>query len=149
LLTTPWTNIAGMQPERLAFLRKWRDELVSQQLEIERRISYLDEEINDNEGDSSKGELIGLPTRDETRQRRVRGVLAAARRAIDQFSGPFDKNQLLAKLKEDEGFAGKEISASNLRNAIRLLKENGIIKVEKEATATKCATYIKAGIKAA
>ena len=142
LLVTPCTNMANMQQESLAFLRKWREDLVSQQLEIEKRISYLDELINDHEGDSTKGELIGLPS--PVRSKRVRGVFAAARRVIDQFSGPFDKYQLWEKLKEDEEFAGKEISESNIRNALRLLKENGVIKIESEATATKRATYVKA-----
>ena len=77
--------------------------------------------------------------------KRVRGVLAAARRAIEQFSGPFDKNQLLEKLVEiDEEFAHKKITGSNIRNALRSLTQDGVIKVESEATATSCAKYVKA-----
>ena len=117
---------------------------MSQQLEIEKRISYLDELINGHEGDSTTGEVIGMPSLVKIKQRRVRGVFAAARRVVDQFSGPFDKNQLLEKLKEDGEFAGRTISESNVRNALRLLKENGVIKIESEATATRRATYIKA-----
>lgn len=80
-----------------------------------------------------------------TRQPRVRGVLAAARKAIDQLSGPFDKNMLLAKLVEiDEGFAHKKITGANIRNALRLLTQDGVIKVESKATATTCAKYVKA-----
>ena len=78
------------------------------------------------------------------RQPRVRGVLAAAREAIEQMPGSFDKNQLLAKLKEREEFAHKEITGSNIRNALRLLTQDGVIKVESEATATSCAKYVRA-----
>jgi hypothetical protein len=78
------------------------------------------------------------------KQTRVRGVLAAARKAVDQLAGPFDKNQLLAKLVEiDEELVHKKITGSNIRNALRLLTQAGVIRVEKEATATTCATYVK------
>jgi len=81
----------------------------------------------------------------KTKRPRVRGVLAAARKAVDQLSGPFDKNELLAKLIEiDQNFAHKKVTGSNLRNALRLLTQNGVIKVESEATATSCAKYVKA-----
>jgi hypothetical protein len=138
--------MTNMQKESLADLLKWRRELVSQRDEIEKRISLLDELINDHECGSSRAELTVIQPRSmvETKQRRVRGVLAAARRAIDQFSGPFTKNELRAKLKEDAEFAGKEITLSNIQNAIRSLKEIGLIRVESEATATRCATYVKA-----
>ena len=135
-----------MQQEKLGDLLKWRKELVSQRDEIETRISYLDELINDHECGSPRGELTVIQSRSRVERKppRVRGVLAAAKRAIDQFSGPFDKNQLRAKLQEDAEFANKQITASNIQNAIRSLKETGVIRVESEATATKCAMYVKA-----
>jgi len=77
-------------------------------------------------------------------QPRVRGVLGAARKAIDQLPDPFDKNQLLAKLVEiDEEFANKKITGANIRNALRLLVQDKVIEVESKATATTCAKYIK------
>jgi hypothetical protein len=76
---------------------------------------------------------------------RVRGVLAAARKAVDQLPSPFDKNQLLKKLVEIDGeFAQKTITGANIRNALRLLTQAGVIKVASEATATTCAKYVKA-----
>lgn len=81
----------------------------------------------------------------KTKRTRVRGVLAAARKAVEQFSEPFDKNQLLAKLVEiDQDFANKRISGASIRNTLRLLTQDGIIKVQSEATATSCAKYVKA-----
>lgn len=136
--------MVNMDPDRLLFLQKWRHDLVSQKQEIEKRIDYIDAEINYTEDDSSEGTVIELASRAESPKRRVRGVLAAARRAVDQFSGPFTRHQLQEKLEEDGEFAHKKITTSNIRNAIRLLKKTGIIKVEKEATATQTATYIKA-----
>jgi|KBSMisStaDraftv2_1062788.scaffolds.fasta_scaffold07306_11 hypothetical protein len=128
----------------LADLIKWRQELVPQQQEIEKRLSYLAELIEYEEPGSSQGELIRLPSRAKTKQPRVRGVFAAARRAVDQLSGPFDKDQLLEKLESDAEFVDRKITASNIRNALRLLKKNGVIKVESEATATKSAKYVRA-----
>ncbi|HET6977695.1 MAG TPA: hypothetical protein VFI24_15295 [Pyrinomonadaceae bacterium] len=76
---------------------------------------------------------------------RVRGVFAAARKAIDQLQGQFDKNQLIEKLVEIDGeFAHKKITGANIRNALRLLTQSGVIKVASEATATSCAKYVKA-----
>jgi len=94
------------------------------------------------------GELKAMPhpVREmKTKAPRVRGVLAAARKAIEQLPGSFDKNQLLAKLVEmDPEFAHKRISAANIRSALRLLTQDGVIKIESEATATSCARYVKA-----
>jgi hypothetical protein len=93
----------------------------------------------------SKSPRQQLKPQIKTKQQRVRGVLAAARKAIDQLSGPFDKNQLLAKLVEiDEELAHKKITGANIRNALRLLTQDGVIKVESKATATTCAKYVKA-----
>lgn len=75
---------------------------------------------------------------------RVRGVLAGARKAIDQLETPFDKNDLLAKLVEiDEEFAHKKITGANIRNALRLLVQDKVIEVKSKATATTCAKYVK------
>ena len=136
--------MAYIEPVRLAVLLKWRNELLAQQQEIQERLAVLDDQIDAYESGSAKAELKVLPSRVEPKQIRVRGVLAAARRAIDQLSGPFDKDDLLAKLKADAEFVDKEISVSNIRNALRILKERGVIKVENEATATSCARYVKA-----
>jgi hypothetical protein len=74
----------------------------------------------------------------------VRGVLAAARKAIDQLESPFDKNELLAKLVElDEEFVHKKITGANIRNALRLLVQDKVIEVKSKATATTCAKYVK------
>ncbi len=77
---------------------------------------------------------------------RVRGVLAAARKAVEQLADPFDKNQLLDKLVEiDEEFTRKRITGANIRNALRLLTQEGVIQITNEATATTCAKYTKTG----
>ena len=78
------------------------------------------------------------------KQPRVRGVLAAARKALEQLPDPFDKNQLLQKLVElDEEFTHKRISGANIRNALRILTQEGVIRITSEATATTCAKYKK------
>ena len=77
-------------------------------------------------------------------QPRVRGVLAVARKAIDELPDPFDKNQLLTKLVEiDEEFAHKRITGANIRNALRKLVQDKVIEVNSKATATTCAQYVK------
>lgn len=89
--------------------------------------------------------MVMPPLSRKEKQARVRGVLAAARKAVDQLGGPFDKNQLLAKLVEiDAEFVHKAITGSNIRNALRLLTQAGVIRVEQAATATSCAKYVKA-----
>lgn len=77
-------------------------------------------------------------------QARVRGVLAVARKAINQLPDPFDKNQLLTKLVEiDEEFAHKRITGASIRNALRKLVQDKVIEVESKATATTCAKYVR------
>ena len=126
--------------QQLEFLELLR----SQRARLNEELEHLDALIQIYETGLRRGEP-GTRPRSERRQPRVRGVLAAARKAIDQFSGPFDKNQLLAKLIEiDEEFMHKRITASNIRNALRLLTQRGVIKVESEATATTRARYVKA-----
>ena len=141
-------KMVSMQPDLLASLLTQRDHLLAQKLEIEAELFHLNALIMKYESGSSKGELKMMPPikpQFKTKQPRVRGVLAAARKAIEQLSDPFDKNQLLAKLIELDGeFAHKKITGSNIRNALRLLAQDGVIKVESEATATSCAKYVKA-----
>lgn len=116
-------------------------------------IKALDEELDElnrlitrYQSGSSKEELrtnSSLRDLSPPRQKRVRGVLAAARKAIEDLPDPFDRNQLGARLREDEEFAGKEISETSLRSALRQLTEEKIIAIERDATATSCATYVK------
>ena len=130
-----------MQPELLAGLIKQRDHVLAQQRELETELIHLNALIKKYKSGSSKGELKLMTPKTRTR---VRGVLAAARKAVEQLSGPFDKNQLLAMIERDEEFADKKITGSNIRNALRLLAQDGVIRVESEATATSCAKYVRA-----
>lgn len=124
--------MANMLPDLLDRLSMRKNHLLSQRREIEEELSHLNALIMRYESGSPK-------------QPRVRGVLAAARKAVQQLQDPFDKNQLIEKLKEiDGGFATREISGSNIRNALRLLTEDGVIRKEREATSTSCAKYVKA-----
>jgi hypothetical protein len=137
-----------MPSDLLAALITQRDYLNTTISELEVELSHLNFLIAKYEGSPAKTELRQMPMPRlllKPQPKRVRGVLAAARKAIEQISGPFDKNQLLAKLVEmDEEFAHKKITGSNIRNALRLLTQDGVIKVESEATATSCARYVKA-----
>lgn len=147
-LTTKYqsTKMTGMPPDLLANLRTQRDRLMAQQREIKEELFHLNALIKRYESGSSKVEVKVtslLKPRLKTKQPRVRGVLAAARKAIEQISGPFDKNQLLAMIERDEEFAHKKITGANIRNTLRLLTQDGVIKVESEATATSCAKYVK------
>ena len=125
------------------------DRLMAQQRELEEELVHWNALITKHDnGGAVKGELKMMPPpkpRPKTTKTRVRGVLAAARKAVEEFSGPFDKNQLIAKLIELDGdFAHKKITGSNIRNTLRLLTLNGVIKVESAATARSCAKYVRA-----
>jgi len=129
-----------MPPELLAALKE-------RQRELEDELEKVNALLEMYEGGSVKVEskLMSLPRPLKIKPPRVRGVLAAARKAIEQqLSGPFDKNQLLDTLKRDKEFANKKITPSNIRNTLRLLTQIGVIKVESEATATSCAKYVRA-----
>lgn len=121
--------------------------LLSRREKVVTELNQLNALIATYQNESLKVEVKSTPQlklQIKTKQPRVRGVLAAARKAIDQLTGPFDKNQLLAKLVEiDEEFAHKKITGANIRNALRLLTQDGVIKVESKATATTCAKYVK------
>jgi hypothetical protein len=75
---------------------------LAQQRELEEQLVHWNALITKHDsGGSLKGELKIMPPpkpRPKTTKTRVRGVLAAARKAVEEFSGPFDKNQLIAKL---------------------------------------------------
>ena len=145
-----------MQPELNAAVRSdanraledLLEALLSRREKVLTELTQLDALIATYKNEPSRAELKSIPQlklQTKTKQPRVRGVLAAARKAIEQLSSPFDKNQLLAKLVEiDEEFAHKKITGANIRNALRLLTQDGVIKVESEATATTCAKYVKA-----
>jgi hypothetical protein len=120
--------------------------LLSRKQELEEELEHLDALIAIYQRKLPQAEVITTPLFLQTvrKQARVRGVLAAARKAIDELSGPFDKNQLLVKLIEmDEEFVHKKITGSNIRNTLRLLTQAGVIKIASEATATRCARYVK------
>jgi|ERR1041384_3477696 hypothetical protein len=116
--------------------------LLARKSKLEKELSHLDALITIHQADLPRGELRIIP---QTKPARVRGVYKAAKKAVELFSSePFDKNQLLQKVVEiDEDFANK-ISAANIRNALRLMTQKGIIRVETAASATKCATYVRA-----
>lgn len=119
-----------------------RRDLLAQRQDLDEELTHVDALIGKHQVISARGELKIMRL---TRPRRVRGVLAAARKAIEQFSEPFDKNQLLAKVIEiDIELAHKKITGANIRNTLRLLTQDGVIKVQCEATAKTCAKYIKA-----
>jgi hypothetical protein len=135
-----------MQPDLLENLLSRREEVLTSKRALEQELDELNALITRYQSGSSKEELrTRSPLRElnEPKQPRVRGVLAAARKAIEQLPGPFDKNQLLTKLREDEEFADKKITAANVRNALRMLTQQKMIKVKRNATATSCATYIR------
>src|SRR6185437_13669607 len=53
-----------------------------------------------------------------TTQKRVRGVLAAVREIVQELQGPFDKNDVMAKLSERDPKLAAKVSTANLRNAL-------------------------------
>lgn len=77
-------------------------------------------------------------------QPRVRGVLNAARKAIEQLPDRFNKKEVLKLVELDQELAGKKISDENIRNALRILTTKGVIRVVNSATPTTCAEYVKA-----
>jgi hypothetical protein len=142
-----------MSSALLTKLLDQREELLADREKLAKDLAELDEELGHvkalimtYESASSKRELRMMPKpkmQIVIKQPRVRGVLAAAKRAIEELPEPFDKNQLLEKLKQDEVFADKEITGPNIRNALRLLTQSGVLRVESPATATQCAKYKK------
>ena len=134
-----------MQSELLVNLLSRREEVLTSKRALEDELDELNRLITRYQSGLSKEQLRTTSQLKELfKIRRVRGVLAAAREAIDQLPSPFNKNQLLAKLREDEDFADQEITAANIRSALRKLVEKKIIVVKSSATATTCALYVKA-----
>jgi len=141
-------KMTSMPSDLLTALITQRNQLNTTISELEVELSHLNFLIAKYEGSPTKADLRQMPIPKLVlmpKPKRVRGVLAAARKAIEELSGPFDKNQLLAKMMEmDEEFAHKKITGSNIRNALRLLMQDGVIKVESEATARTRAKYVRA-----
>ena len=138
----------AMQPDLNQALEDLVKALLLRRERVLAELSQLNALIAIYQNEPSKAELRSMPQlklQTNPKPPRVRGVLAAARKAIEQLPSPFDKNQLLAKLVEiDEEFAHKKVTGANIRNALRLLTQDGAIKVASEATATTCAKYVKA-----
>ena len=84
----------------------------------------------------------GQAVRRVPKQQRVRGVLSAVREVVQGLREPFDKNDIMLKLKEKHPELAANVSAANLRNTLRLLSKNGDIKVEVDATSVTCAKYV-------
>jgi hypothetical protein len=78
-----------------------------------------------------------------TKQPRVRGVLAAVREIVDDLTGPFDKNDIMAKLREKDSEFAAIVTTANLRNTLRLLSKTGEIEVQVDATSKSCAKYVR------
>jgi hypothetical protein len=140
---------AATQPDPNQELEDLVKGLLRRRERVLAELSQLNSMIAIYQNEPAKAELKSMPQfklQTKTKQPRVRGVLAAARKAIEQLPpGPFDKNQLLEKLAEiDEEFAHKKVTGANIRNALRSLTQEGVIKVESEATATTCAKFVKA-----
>jgi len=135
-----------MQPEPDRSVENLLNALLARREKVLTELNDLDDMIAKYQNQSTKAESKSVPQLLKIKPKpRVRGVLAAARKAIDQLPSPFDKNQLLKKLVEIDGeFAQKTITGANIRNALRLLTQAGVIKVASEATATTCAKYVKA-----
>jgi hypothetical protein len=143
-----------MQPEQNAAIQsepnRDLEDLVNalrarrERLQVE--LNQLNALLEIYQSESSKAELKSPLQLLQTKPKppRVRGVLAGARKAIDQLESPFDKNDLLSKLVEiDEEFVHKKITGANIRNALRLLVQAKVIEIKSEATATTCAKYVK------
>lgn len=74
---------------------------------------------------------------------RVRGVLAAVKDILENLPGLFDKNDIMAKLKDKDPKLAAKLSPANLRNTLRSLAKSGYIEVQIDATSTRCAKYVK------
>ena len=77
-----------------------------------------------------------------SRPPRVRGVLAAVKDILENLPGPFDKNDVMAKLKDKDPELAAKLSPANLRNTLRSLAKSGYIEVQIDATSTSCAKYV-------
>jgi hypothetical protein len=143
----------AMQPDRNQALKDLIEGILLRRESLLAELGHLNNLLAIYQNEPSKAESKSMPQlklQSKPKPPRVRGVLAAARKAIEQLPSPFDKNQLLAKLVEiNEEFADKKVTGANIRNALRLLTQEGVIKVESEASATTCARYVKVNVKRA
>jgi hypothetical protein len=122
------------------------DAIESRKKKLIDELAHLDALIAMHKDKSAKVELKSitqLKSITKPKPPRVRGVLAAARKAIEQLQDPFDKNELTKLIENNEEFAQKKISATNIRNSLRILTQAKVIKIESEATSTTCAKYCK------
>lgn len=135
-----------MDSEFHARLLDRRTVVLSRIRELEAYLDELNRLIARHERSASRSKVNSPRQLRQVRpkQPRVRGVLAAARKAIEQLPDPFNKNQLLELVEMDQELAGKEISDANIRNALRILTTKGVIKVANSATPITCAEYVKA-----
>jgi len=89
------------------------------------------------------GSVSNISRSSRVSQPRVRGVLAAVKQIVQDLPGPFDKNDIIARLRERDSELAVNISPANLRNTLRLLAKSGYIQVQIDATSTSCAKYTK------
>lgn len=136
----------GLDLEFYSNLLDRRTVVLSRIRELEAYLDDLNTLIDRHERSASRSKAKSPRQLKQVRpkQPRVRGVLAAARKAIEQLPGPFNKKQLLDVIKMDQELAGKKISDANIRNALRILTNKGVIRVANSATPITCAKYIKA-----
>jgi hypothetical protein len=138
----------------LAALRAYRSQL-QDQLELVDEAIENHLRLADQAGASEGGALLdgqlrsvssvsqmpqAVPDRGKTA--RVRGVLAAVREIVEEFSGPFDKNDIRAKLRARDSHLADSVSPANLRNTLRILAKKGDIEVQIDATSRTCAKYV-------
>jgi len=137
---------AAIQSETNRELEELVNALRARRERLQVELNQLNGLLEIYQNESSKAELKSTLQllQGKPKPPRVRGVLAGARKAIDQLESPFDKNDLLAKLVEiDAEFVHKKITGANIRNALRLLVQDKVIEIKSEATATTCAKYVK------
>src|SRR6185295_7971302 len=97
--------------ETLAALRAYRKRLKAQLDRVDQVLAYYDDKVS--EAKTSKGKKAAkiasvptvprhpraVPDLEIDIRKRVRGVLAAVREIVQEFQGPFDKNDVMAQLK--------------------------------------------------
>lgn len=104
--------------------------------DIEAELAQVNTLIKDEDGRSSIAAFKIVP------KTRVRGVLALAKKAVEQFSESFDKKQLLSKMEEiDQELAHKKVTDANIRHTLKLLRQSGVIRLESAATPRSRARY--------
>lgn len=78
---------------------------------------------------------------DQTRKRRVRGVLAAVRELIPELPDVFDRKDVLERLKQKNQYLASRVTLENLRGTLRSLAKTGEIELRAEATRTQPTRY--------